>query len=77
MYGLALCTTAAVDSVIGCNGTGSWKAAAVKSLEWSQIDFTLYNETFAGRASNCLLQALQQLPAFFGTLYTGPRADQA
>ena len=26
------------------------KAAAVRSLEWSQIDFTLYNETFAGRA---------------------------
>ena len=26
------------------------KAAATKSLDWGQIDFTLYNETFAGRA---------------------------
>ena len=25
------------------------KAAASKSLDWSMIDFTLYNETFAGR----------------------------
>ena len=26
------------------------KAAVTKSLNWSQVDFTLYNETFAGRA---------------------------
>ena len=26
------------------------KAAATKLLDWSQVDFTLYNETFAGRA---------------------------
>ena len=26
------------------------KAAYCKSLDWGQVDFTLYNETFAGRA---------------------------
>ena len=26
------------------------KAAATKSLDWGQVDFTLYNETFTGRA---------------------------
>ena len=26
------------------------KAAAVKTLDWGQVDFTLYNETFTGRA---------------------------
>ncbi len=26
------------------------KAAAAKSLDWAQVDFTLYNETFTGRA---------------------------
>ena len=26
------------------------KAALTKSLEWGQVDFTLYNETFTGRA---------------------------
>lgn len=26
------------------------KAAATKSLDWAQVDFTLYNETFTGRA---------------------------
>jgi len=26
------------------------KAAITKSLDWGQVDFTLYNETFTGRA---------------------------
>ena len=28
------------------------KAAATKSLEWGQVDFNLYNETFTGRAKS-------------------------
>ena len=28
------------------------KAATTKSLDWSQVDFTLYNETFIGRAKS-------------------------
>ena len=28
------------------------KAVATKSLDWSQVDFTLYNETFTGRAKS-------------------------
>lgn len=28
------------------------KAAMTKSLEWGQVDFTLYNETFTGRAKS-------------------------
>ena len=28
------------------------KAAASKSLDWSQVDFTLYNETFTGRVKS-------------------------
>ena len=28
------------------------KAVATKSLDWSQVDFTLYNETFSGRAKS-------------------------
>ena len=28
------------------------KAAASKSLDWSQVDFTLYNETFTSRAKS-------------------------
>ena len=26
------------------------KAAAMKSMKWSEVDFNLYNETFTGRA---------------------------
>ena len=50
------------------------KAAAVKSLDWGQIDFTLYNETFAGRAK-ALLRCRHCLSGFHSTALC-PNASQ-
>ena len=42
------------------------KAAATRSLEWGQVDFNLYNETFTGRAksiSRCKYCASEHHPS--------------
>lgn len=38
------------DGWVTCDSCYTRKAAVMKSLDWSQLDFTLYNETFAGMA---------------------------
>lgn len=45
------------------------------SLEWSQIDFILYNETFASRAR--VMHAAGTATVTFIHQHTGPGADYA
>jgi len=50
------------------------KAAATKSLDWGQIDFTLYNETFAGRAK--AIQRCRYCLSEFHSAASCPNAPQ-
>ena len=50
------------------------KAAATKSLDWGQIDFTMYNETFAGRAK--AVQRCRHCLSEFHSALSCPNAPQ-